>query len=275
MLIYCYHLITQGGNNMEELRKAIGYIRVSTEAQDNDDRFGVDAQRHEIEKYAKNNGYTIVHWEIDKMSGASDNRPALDRILYGSDVMNPPFEAVIGYKSDRFARDTKLYFYYLYTLEKKNVKLISTQENFDDEDGFANIYRSLLMFVAEQERKNIALRTKGGRMMKASNGGYSGGKPPYGYRAKNKCLIIDENEAEIVRYCFENYDRGKSEYKIASDLRDLGYKSHNGKYVQDTTVNHIIKNRRFYQGYYKYGKMGKWVKGVHTPIIPDYGDEFE
>lgn len=36
---------------------------------------------------------------------------------------------------------------------------------------FANIYRSLLMFVAEQERKNIALRTSKGRQLKAQCGG--------------------------------------------------------------------------------------------------------
>lgn len=33
------------------------------------------------------------------------------------------------------------------------------EEHFSEGDDFANIYRSLLMFVAEQERKNIALRT--------------------------------------------------------------------------------------------------------------------
>ena len=32
-------------------------------------------------------------------------------------------------------------------------------EHFSEGDDFANIYRSLLMFVAEQERKNSALRT--------------------------------------------------------------------------------------------------------------------
>ena len=46
---------------------------------------------------------------------------------------------------------------------------------------FANIYRSLLMFVVEQERKNIALRTSKGRQLKAQCGGDSGGNKPYGY----------------------------------------------------------------------------------------------
>ena len=50
-------------------KKAIGYIRVSTEAQANDDKYGVDVQKHEIETYANEHGYEIVEWKQDEMSG--------------------------------------------------------------------------------------------------------------------------------------------------------------------------------------------------------------
>ena len=90
---------------MTQFKNAIGYIRVSTEEQAADDRFGIDAQKQSILLYANNNGYNIVDWKIDKMSGAKDDRPALNDILYG-DITNPPFEAVIIFKNDRLARDT-------------------------------------------------------------------------------------------------------------------------------------------------------------------------
>ena len=105
---------------MRSFKNAIGYIRVSTEQQAMDDKYGIDVQKQAILLYANNNGYNIVEWKIDEMSGASDNRPEFNDILYGS-VYNPPFEAVIVFKNDRVARDIKLYFYYLYTLEKKNL----------------------------------------------------------------------------------------------------------------------------------------------------------
>ena len=93
----------------EELKKAIGYCRVSTQAQD--EKFGMEAQKEEIRRYARENGYRIVQWCEDVVSGVSDDKDALNKILYGVDVANPPFEAVIVFKSDRVSRDIKQYFY--------------------------------------------------------------------------------------------------------------------------------------------------------------------
>lgn len=112
------------------MKNAIGYIRVSTEEQFADDKYGAETQRQAILDYANENGYEIKEWFIDRISGTADNRPELDKILYDSDSL-PQHDVVIVFKSDRIARDTKLYFYYFYILEKNNVKLISTQEQFD------------------------------------------------------------------------------------------------------------------------------------------------
>ena len=94
------------------VKNAIGYVRVSTEKQAGDDKYGIDIQKQAILLYANDNGYNIVDWKIDEMSGAKDDRPALSEILFG-EITNPPIEAVIVFKNDRLARDTKLYFYYL------------------------------------------------------------------------------------------------------------------------------------------------------------------
>ena len=84
-------------------KHAVGYIRVSTTAQGNDDKYGPEVQRDAIIKYADQNGYTIDRWFYDTISGTSENRPALNQILYDNEVCNPPVEAVIAYKSDRIA----------------------------------------------------------------------------------------------------------------------------------------------------------------------------
>ena len=103
--------------------KAIGYIRVSTEEQSADDKYGIEVQKQAIFDYANRNDFEIVCWLTDTISGAKDNRPELDKILYNPDQL-PAHEAVIVFKNDRVARDTKLYFYYFYTLEKRNVNLL-------------------------------------------------------------------------------------------------------------------------------------------------------
>ena len=41
---------------MMEFKNAIGYIRVSTEAQAADDKYGIEAQKEKILAYANDNG---------------------------------------------------------------------------------------------------------------------------------------------------------------------------------------------------------------------------
>lgn len=249
------------------MKQAVGYVRVSTEEQSADDKYGIEVQKQAILAYARTHGYEIVMWSIDTISGAKDNRPELDKILYQSDQL-PYHDAVIVFKNDRVARDTKLYFYYFYTLEKRNVALLSTEEHFAEGDDFANIYRSLLMFVAEQERRNIALRTSKGRSLKAQCGGYSGGNKPYGYHVVDGVLKPDPEEEPIVETIFREYDtKHTSLTDICDILFNKGYRTRKGKRFQPSTIRGILGNRKFYEGQYKYGNM-EWVQGVHTPILP-------
>ena len=265
-ITFTYAILYARGDLMMTFKNAIGYIRVSTERQADDDKYGIEVQKQAILLYANDNGYNIVDWKVDEISGAKDDRPGLNEILYGDDVSNPPYEAVIVFKNDRVARDTKLYFYYLYVLEKKNIKLLSTQESFTEGSEFANIYRALLQFVAEQERKNIALRTGKGRSIKASCGGYSGGRRPYGYKVVDGVLTIDEQEAPIVKFIFEKHEDGVSMLGITELLEKAGYQTRSRKRFQVSTIKSILGNRPLYEGMYKYGDMN-WVKGVHEPIL--------
>lgn len=167
----------------------------------------------------------------------------------------------------------KLYFHYLYTLEKRNIKLVSVTEDFDGNEDLANIYRALLQFVAEQERKNIALRTGNGRKIKAAAGGYSGGRAPFGYKIQNGQMVIEESEAEIVKLIFEKKGT-MAVLRIAEWLNNNGYKTRSGGYFYASSVKAILSNEQTYRGMYRYGR-GKekknvpWVRGVHDPILVD------
>lgn len=247
------------------MKNAIGYIRVSTEEQSSDDKYGIDTQKQAILSYAADNDYDVKNWSVDVISGIKDNRPKFNKILYDTPEN---IDAVIVFKNDRVARDTKLYFYYFYTLEKKNVKLLSTEEQFSEGDDFANIYRSLLMFVAEQERKNIALRTSKGRSIKARCGGYSGGRVPYGYSVSDGVLQINPTEARMVRFVYEEHDKGTPMLGITELLDANGYKTRKGRRFQVSTIRSILSNRPFYEGLYRYGDM-EWVKGVHEPLFKE------
>lgn len=250
------------------MKNVVAYIRVSTDGQVGEDKFGIDAQKNAIMEYCASNDMQISQWYIDEgESGVKESRPQLDTILFG-ELQNPPVEAVVVYKSDRMARDIKLYFYYMMLLEKRHMSLISVTEPIvDDGTGLGTVYQVLMMFVAEQERKNITRRTRGGRTVKASKGGYAGGKAPMGYKVSDGRLVINENEAAIVRRIFELRDAGTPLLSIVDIINKEGLRTRAGKDFALSTVQSIVNNRKTYEGFYHYGKNSEWVKGEHEAIL--------
>lgn len=249
---------------------AIGYCRVSTDGQVGDDKFGIESQKEQIVTYAKKNDINIVEWFIDEgVSGVVESRPQFDKIIYG-EVANPPYEAVLVAKNDRIARDINIYFYYKMMLKKKNIVLISIAEDFGQFGAFSSILEAFTLCVAQMERENINKRTSMGRDVKASRGGYAGGRTPFGYIPQNRKLVIKDEEAEIVKTIFELKDNQNKTYQYICDyLNSQGKVNRSGKPFLISTVQTIYENRNVYLGYYKYGKAASWVKGEHDAIISE------
>ena len=254
---------------------AVAYIRVSTEGQNKEDAYGKELQRAAILDYADKNGYIIDRWYEEVGSGAKE-RPVLEGILFSDAVSNPPFDALIVYKQDRIARDMTLFFSYMYQLKKKNVELVSVHDDVDMQDPMWGIRMALIQMIAEQERKNIALRTMAGKAVKAQSGGYVGGRPPFGYNIINGDLIVNEEEAEVVRLIFSWLDSGLGLRAVATNLNRLGYKTKKGNDYNYSAVRSIRDNKKLYQGWYRYGDM-EYTVGKHKPIIDglDKEDDYE
>lgn len=251
------------------MKNVVAYIRVSTDNQAGEDKFGIDSQKEIVMKYCSEHDMQISDWYVDKgESGVKENRPALDELLYG-DIRNPPVEAVVVAKSDRIARDIKLYYYFMMLFEKKGMKLISaTEEVVNDDTGLGNVYKALMLFVAEQERNNINKRTSAGRAVKSSKGGYSGGRAPFGYRVENHKLVIEPGEAGIVRTIFRMRDEeGATLQAVCDYLNSHGYTNKSGTQFSVSTVKLIYENRKTYEGFYRYGKQTEWVEGEHEAIL--------
>ena len=193
------------------MKNVAAYIRVSTDGQIGDDKFGLDVQREQIKDYCNRNDLNIIKWFSDEGESGAKYRPGFDQIIYG-DVTNPPYEAVVVAKSDRVARDINIYFYYQGALLRKNIELISITEDFGQFGVFANMLKAFTLTCAEMERENINKRTSAGRSVKASRGGYSGGRTPFGYKAVDRQLCVVPEEAEVVKIIFRMKDNDGATY---------------------------------------------------------------
>lgn len=250
------------------MKNVIGYVRVSTDGQVGEDKFGMAAQRERIEEYCNANDMRIVKWVHDEGESGAKERPGMDEICYNDDTFtNPPFEAVVVAKSDRVARDINIYYYYKMVLRKKNIELISVAEDFGQFGAFSSMLEAFTICVAEMERNNITYRMSGGRAQKAKTGGYAGGRVPYGYSAVNGKLVINEKEAEVVRKIFEMSDNGYSYRSILQSLKEEGFVTRKGKDFVISTIQSVLGNENLYHGMYRYGKDGEWIKGQQEAIL--------
>jgi site-specific DNA recombinase len=251
------------------LKNVVAYYRVSTQGQLGEDKFGIEAQKEQIIAYCEKNDLNIMRWYWDEGESGAKYRPGFDEIVYG-DICNPPVEAVVVAHSDRVARDINIYFYYRGALARKDIELISVCTDFGQFGVFADMLEAFTLIQAKMERESINKRTSAGRLVKAGRGGYSGGRPPYGYRSIDRKLTIDENEAEIVREIFRMKDGEAATYKsICEYLNSIGALTRKGERFAISTIQQIYENRKTYLGFYKYGKNGEWVRGMHEAILSE------
>lgn len=255
------------------MKNVVAYIRVSTDGQAGEDKFGLEVQKQQITEYCRKNDMNILKWYADEGESGAKERPGFDEIVYG-EVNNPPVEAVVVAKTDRVARDIEIYYYYKMLLRKKDIELISIAEDFGKFGAFSSMLESFTLCVAQMERDNINKRTSSGRAAKSAQGGYSGGRTPFGYRPDNGKMVIVPEEAEIVKTIFKmKDDNGQTYQAIVDKLNGDGFTNRKGKPFVISTVQTIYENKNVYLGMYRYGKRSNkeapWVQGQHEPILKD------
>jgi len=229
---------------MNKPKKVVGYCRVSTDNQKEEGT--IEIQEKSLKKYADKNSCELVKiFKDNGISGASEleNRPGLAELFIYTEN-NKEIEGVLIFKLDRLARDLYIQEHLIKKLEGLNKKLISIEEpHLDSNDPMRKAFRQFMGIVSELEKAFITMRLSGGRINKAQKGGYAGGAIALGYKTKNKKLIIDEKQAEIIRTIFKmkRYKRmGLRE--IARELNEKGVPTARGGKWYAGTIKYILEN---------------------------------
>jgi len=118
-------------------------------------------------------------------------------------------------------------------LKEKNVAIYFEKENINTLTENGEFLLTILSSVAQQEVENISENTKWGLKRKMEDGVLVGFQKclGYDYSKADKKLVINEKEAEIVRYIFNRYAEGMGSHVIARELENLGYKTVKGNSV--------------------------------------------
>jgi site-specific DNA recombinase len=226
----------------------VAYCRVSTENQREDKT--IEIQEQAIKEYAENSDYEIARIFRDNgVSGGLEDRPALIEMLdYLESEEGKNVEGVIIYKLDRLARDVRIQENLIYDLhEKRGKKIISIKEpDLDSKDITRVLMRQMLGAISQYEKGVITMRLRSGRMNKIRKGGYAGGGVALGYNAKDKELVINNEDAETIKRVFYLRRYKKMPLNaIARKFNQEGVKTARGGRWFDGTIKYILSNRLY------------------------------
>lgn len=235
------------------------YCRVSTE--DQAEAKTIENQVEFAQKYCDMHNLKIYKFYLDDgVSGGIPvlERPAGQRLL--EDGRAGYFKTVYVYRLDRLARTTLDLLNTHEQLSQQGIALKSMTENFDTSTPSGKFFMTTLGGIAEIERSTIAERMKLGKARALKEGRWPGGPPPYGYRLKNKRLVIEEQQAAVVRLIFNLYTKETMDtVAIADYLTAAGYIPPGGVNKQKSVrwysskVWSILTNTT-YKGVFLYGK---------------------
>ena len=181
-------------------------------------------------------------------SGANTNRDGFQKMM--RQVERGNISKIFIYRLDRISRSLVDFCDILETLEKHEVKFISSQEGFDTSTDYGMLVCKILMLFAEHERKSIIARVKDAYNSRSEKQFYMGGRSPYGFdlqetiieEIKTKMLALKPEEAEQVKYIFENYAvEGVSLRRLMDNLNANDIKPLDGTW-STAKLSNIIQN---------------------------------
>src|SRR3954447_19131858 len=258
------------------LRCAI-YTRKSTEHGLEQEFNSLDAQREACEAYIKSQnsqGWKALpqHYDDPAYSGGNLDRPALKKLLV--DIETGRIDVVVVYKIDCLTRSLADFAKLVEAFDAKSISFVAVTQQFNTTTSMGRLTLNVLLSFAQFERELSSERVRDKIAASRRKGKWTGGSVPLGYDAKDKKLVVNKAEAEIVRHVFKRYLELQSFSKLVADLDRNGIvtkrrvtnvsKYNGGIPFTYGPLAYFLKNR-IYLGEVHHG--GKWFQGEHEAII--------
>ena len=208
----------------------------------------IEGQRRDCETFAKLHGMTILHEYIDRhISGKTDDRAAFQQMI--KDSSKGTFDAVICWKTDRFARNRYDSAVYKKQLRDNGVEIMyAAESNVEGAEGI--IIEGLMEALAEYYSAELSEKMRRGMRESALKGQAISRCRALGLTTdENKRFVIDEKTAPTVRFIFEHYAAGESSASIVAQLNAAGKRTSQGNPFNKSSIPRIIQNE-MYRGVY-------------------------
>ena len=234
--------------------RIVVYARVSSDAQDVD--LSISAQLRALREYAARQGHQILREFVDEVETArTASRPAFREMMALAKTKPPPFEAILVWKLNRFARNRFDSITYKTLLKSTGIKVISMNEALND-DPSGQLLEGIIECIDEFYSANLGQDVKRGMRENAQRGFFNGSRPPYGLRRvpvqdgpKTRYkLTPDPGHSVTVSAVRRIFSMGLEDVgckEIAKVMNKEGFRTADGRPWGKTTVHKILTNEAY------------------------------
>lgn len=166
-----------------------------------------------------------------------------------ADAMSGKIDFIVTKSVSRFARNTVDSLVTIRKLKEKGVEVYFEKENIYTFDGKGELLLTIMSSLAQEEARSISENTSWGRRKSFADGKVSLGYSNFlGYdKGLDGELVINEEQAKIVRRIYAEFLAGKTPGGIAKELTADSIETPGHKKVwQASTVLNILKNEKYY-----------------------------
>ena len=239
------------GNTAKETEipklRVAAYCRVSTDSDEQATSY--EAQVAHYTDYIRKN----PEWEFagifadDGISGTNTKkREEFNRMI--DEAMVGKIDMIVTKSISRFARNTLDCLKYIRRLKEKNIPVYFEKENINTMDAKGEVLLTIMASLAQQESQSLSQNVKLGFQYRYQQGQITVNHNRFlGYtKDENGQLIIDPDEAVVVKRIYREYLEGASLQQICRGLEADGILTGAGKQKwRPETLHKILKNEKY------------------------------
>ena len=230
------------------------YARVSSEKDEQLNSLGNQISYYE-DFIRKNSNWTYVEGYIDEGLSAATTKKRENFHRMVDDGKAGVFDFIITKEISRFARNTLDSISFTRELLNAGVGVFFQNDNINTLDEDSELRLTIMSGIAQDELRKLSSRVKFGHAQAIKKNVVLGNSRIFGYVKDGGRLVIDQDEAPMVRELFELYATGQYSMKqIETLFWEKGYRNHNGKKIAHGTMSGMISNPK-YKGYYVGNKV--------------------
>ena len=254
------------------------YTRKSSEEGLDQSFNSLDAQRESCEAFIASQraeGWRPLSTRYDDggYSGANMERPALQRLLENIDAKR--VDTIVVYKIDRLTRSLLDFAKIVEVLDARGVSFVSITQQFNTTTPMGRLTLNILLSFAQFEREVTGERIRDKIAASKRKGMWMGGRAPVGYDVKEKKLVVNAEEADVVRELYTLYLELGCVSKLKARLDSRGTKSklrvsanglRSGGAAYSRGALYRILQNRIYLG--EIPHRGQSYPGEHVAVVP-------